>query len=218
MTASPPPLHRFESADAAGARLAKLDLADAARPLAAASGGDLVAAAHALRTAGMTTDAVSVLAQALNRRAAVWWACVAAHQEPQPGLSEHASAESPDGSPRMTAAELAALAAAEAWVREPSETAAHAAFAAAETAGAGSPAACAALAAFFASDSIAPPSGTRVPPPEHVAGLVSAGAIQLSAVRHRPDLAGQTMAALLDRGFAIATGREHWTTPGPTLR
>jgi hypothetical protein len=38
MSSSPAPLHKFESADAAGARLAKLDLGDAARLLAAASG------------------------------------------------------------------------------------------------------------------------------------------------------------------------------------
>lgn len=216
MTAPPTPLHRFESAAAAAARLAKLDLGDAARPLAAASGEDLAAAARALRTAGMTADAVSVLAQALDRRAAVWWACIAARQEPPP--ADGASPDAPASAPQVAAAESAALVAAEAWVREPSDAAAHAAFAAAEAAGAGSPAACAALAAFFAGDSIAPPGGTPVQPPDHVAGLVSAGAVQLAAVRHRPEVAGETLAALLDRGFALATGREHWTTADPTLR
>lgn len=216
MTAPPPPLHRFESAAAAGARLAKLDLGDAARPRAAASGEDLAAAARALRTAGMTADAVSVLAQALDRRTAVWWACIAVRQEPPPAAG--AANDAPATGPQVAATESAALAAAEAWVREPSEAAAHAAFAAAEAAGAGSPAACAALAAFFAGDSIAPPGGTPVRPPDHVAGLVAAGAVQLAAVRHRPEVAGETLAALLDRGFALATGREHWATPDPTLR
>jgi len=219
MSSSPAPLHKFESADAAGARLAKLDLGDAARLLAAASGADLAAAAQALRSAGMTADAVSVLAQALDRRAAVWWACIAARQEPPPaGTDDQATADAPPTPLRMAAAESAALAAAEAWVREPNEAAAHAAFAAAEAAGAGSPAACAALAAFFAGNSIAPPGGTAVPPPEHVAGLVSAGTVQLAAVRHRPEIAGQTLAAFLDRGFAVAAGREHWATTSPTLR
>jgi len=192
-------LHRFESGDAAAARLAQIDLDDSARPIVSASGTDLPAAARSLVAAGMTGDAVSVLGQALDKRAAVWWACVAAREEPSPDV--------PAG---LSPAETAALEAAEKWVRHPDSANAHAAFAAAEAADMASPAACAALAAFFAGDSIAPLGGTAVPPPDHVAGLVSAGAVQLAAVRHRPDLAPQTLASFLDHGFAIAAGRKLW--------
>jgi hypothetical protein len=205
MTDAHPHLHRFDSAAAAADRLSKLDLAAPARPVAAASGADLAAAARALVAAGMTGDAVSVLGQALEKRAAVWWACRAAQNEPAP---EPAAAG--PAARGLLAAEAAALAAAESWVREPDAAKAHAAFAAAHAAGMASPAACAALAAFFAGDSIAPIGGTAVPPPDHVAGLVSAGAVQLAAVRHRPDVAPQTLAAFVDRGFAIAAGRDHW--------
>jgi len=193
-------LHHFESAEAAASRLEKLDLGQAARPLAMASGADLAAAARALAAAGMVGDAVSVLGQALDKRAAVWWACLAARQEPPPADTPLA----------MSRAESAALTAAEDWVRGPDAAKAHAAFAAAEAADMSSPAACAALAAFFAGDSIAPPGGQAVPPPDHVAGLVSAGAVQLAAVRHRPEIAPQTLAASVDRGLAIAAGRESW--------
>jgi hypothetical protein len=187
-------LQRFESPEAATARLAKLDLGDAAGPIITSTGGDLAAAARALAAAGMASDAVSVLGQALEKRAAVWWACLAARREPGPS--------SPP--------EVAALAAAEEWVRQPDAAKAQAAFMAAEAADMGSPAACAALAAFFAGESIAPPNVAPVPPPDHVAGLVSAGAVQLAAVRHRPELAPQTLAAFVDRGLAIAAGRESW--------
>lgn len=207
MAATAPLLQQFESAAAVAARLARIDLAAPARPLAAASGTDLAAAARALVAAGMTGDAVSVLGQALEKRAAVWWACRAARNEPAATPDSAAAGSAAGGLPPT---EEAALAAAESWVREPEAAKAHAAFAAAEAAGMASPAACAALAAFFAGESIAPIGGTAVPPPDHVAGLVSAGAVQLAAARHRPDIAPQTLAAFIDRGFAIAAGKDPW--------
>lgn len=206
MAATTQLFQQFDSA-AAAARLARIDLAAPARPLAAASGADLAGAARALVAAGMTGDAVSVLGQALDKRAAVWWACRAARNEPAAAPEPAASGPAAGGLPP---AEETALAAAESWVRDPEAAKAHAAFAAAEAAGMASPAACAALAAFFAGESIAPIGGTAVPPPDHVAGLVSAGAVQLAAVRHRPDIAPQTLAAFVDRGFAIAAGKDPW--------
>lgn len=209
MTTTSALLHQFDSAAAAAARLERIDLAAPARPVAAASGADLAGAARALVAAGMTGDAVLVLGQALDKRAAVWWACRAARTEPAAAAEPGASAPASGALPQ---AEEAALAAAESWVREPEAAKAHAAFTAAEAAGMASPAACAALAAFFAGESIAPIGGTAVPPPEHVAGLVSAGAVQLAAVRHRPDIAPQTLAAFVDRGLAIAAGKDSWET------
>lgn len=200
MTVATPLLQLFESADAVAARLAHIDLEASARPIVSASGTDLPAAARALVAAGMVGDAVSVLGQALDKRAAVWWACLAARQEPS----------ATDRPNPLSPAETTALEAAEEWVRRPDAAKAHAAFAAAEAADMSSPAACAALAAFFAADSIAPPGGQAVPPPDHVAGLVSAGAVQLAAVRHRPEIAPETLAVFLDRGFAIAAGQDNW--------
>jgi len=193
-------LHRFESPEAVALRLERVDLGEAARPIVSANGADLPAAVRALVAAGMYADAVSVLGQALQKRAAVWWACQAARREPRP----------PELAATLSPAETTALDAAEKWVRQPDASNAHAAFAAAEAADMSSPAACAALAAFFAGESIAPPGGQPVPPPDHVAGLVSAGAVQLAAVRHRPDIAPDTLAAYLDHGFAIAAGHGLW--------
>jgi alkylhydroperoxidase family enzyme len=207
MAATLPNLQQFESAASAAARLARIDLAAPALPVAAAYGADLAGAARALVAAGMTGDAVLVLGQALDKRAAVWWACRAARNEPAAAPEPAASGPAAGGLPP---AEEAALAAAESWVREPDAAKAHAAFAAAEASGMASPAACAALAAFFAAESIAPIGGTAVPPPDYVAGLASAGAVQLATVRHRPDIAPQTLAAFVDRGFAIAAGKDPW--------
>lgn len=202
MALPPTFLRQFESPEAVTVRLAHIDLDESARPIVLSKGADLPAAARALVDAGMAGDAVSVLGQALEKRAAVWWACLAARMEPPVGDKPHV----------LPASESAALEAAEQWVRQPDAGKAHAALAAAEAADMSSPAACAALAAFFAADSIAPPGGTAVPPPEHVVGLVSAGAVQLAAVRHCPELAPQTLASFIDRGFAIAAGRDLWET------
>src|SRR5947207_9939431 len=85
-------------------------------------------------------QAVKLLAHALPKRSAVWWACLCARQTLPPTASPEVKA---------------ALAAAEKWVSDPTDENRRAAYAAAEKAGVGTPAGCAALGAFLSGGSLA---------------------------------------------------------------
>ena len=121
-----------------------------------------------LESAGRLQEATRLVAHALPKREAVWWACMCARSVPDP------AAKPDDG---------AALSAAEAWVRRPDEAARRAAMAAAEASGFRSAEAWAAVGAFWSGGSMAPPEAPVVPPGEHLTGVAIAGSITLSAVR-----------------------------------
>ena len=181
-------------------RLAKLELAEPVvavveQPDGTLAGGSLVESARALVKAGLAEDAVSLLAQALTRRAAAWWACRVTRLEA-------------GGS--ATPKELRAIEAAEAWVRQPEQLKAYAAQDAANVAGLASPAGCAALAAFLAGDSLAPPHLDPLPPLPHLAGMAAAGAVKLAAARRAPAEPSQELRRMIDAGFAIAAGTDTW--------
>jgi len=193
-------LEQYPTQEAARIRLAKLELAE---PVVAVveqadgtlAGGSLLESARALVKAGLTEDAVSVLAQSLSRRGAAWWACRVARLEA-------------GGSP--TTKELRALKAAEAWVRQPEQLKAYAAQDASNVAGLANPSGCAALAAFLAGESIAPPHLDPLPPLPHLAGMAAAGAVKLAAARRAPAEPKQELLRMIDTGFAIASGTDTW--------
>ena len=202
---SPLPINLFASEREIRERLTLADLDDAAIDAVAAGGTDLVAAARALTEAGNGEAAVTVLAQGLKRRAAVWWACAVVRREPAPEVP-------PADSPRLGAArarEQRALEAAEAWVLNPGEAAAQAAHDASREAS-GTPAGLAALAAFLGGESLAPPGAMPVPPADHLAGIAVSGAIRIAAVRHRPEKSAATLRDFLEIGPRIADGTESW--------
>ena len=190
----------FPTLEAVRARLDAMGLEEASRGIAEPTDGTapreaLVAAARALQKAGHVDDAISVLAQALSRRSAAWWACRAARLEPGGGPA---------------AAEIGTLAFAEKWVRRPEQGLAYAAFESASKGGVGNPAGCAAMAAFLAGDSLVPAHLPPLPPAAHLAGMLAAGAVKLAAVRREPIKADVIRATLMDIGFAIASGRDRW--------
>lgn len=189
----------FPTLEAVRARLDSMGLDEASRAIAEPNDGTppreaLVAAARALQKAGHVDDAISVLAQGLSRRGAAWWACRAARFEP--------------GGPAP--AESGTLTYAEKWVRRPEQGIAYAAFEAATNGGVGNPAGCAAMAAFLAGDSLVPAHLPPLPPAGHLAGMLAAGGVKLAAVRREPIKADAHRAALMDIGFAIASGTDRW--------
>ena len=145
-----------------------------------------------LEAAGFRNEAARLAAHALPKREAVWWACMCARAVPVPELTE---------------ADLAALIAAEAWVRKPSdEPTRRAAMAAAEKTGFKSPEAWAAVGAFWSGGSMAPESAPPVPPADHFTGLAVSGAVVLAAVRIKPERAPQRLGRFLDAAREIAAG------------
>jgi hypothetical protein len=147
---------------------------------------------------GHHLDAIRFLAQALVKRAAVWWAlqCV----------TETSGTELP-------AAKAKALEAARAWVLDPSDDNRRACWPAAEAAEIGSPAGCTAMAAFFSGGSLSLPNLPAVPPGEEFTGRMAAGALMLAAVMKEPEKAPEKYAAFLRTGLEIADGKNLWPTP-----
>jgi hypothetical protein len=147
---------------------------------------------------GHVLDAVRLLACALPRREAVWWACLCARQAYGAG-------------PPPPAAQ--ALAAAERWAADPREEHRRAAGAAAEAAGLGTPAGCAAMAAFWSGGSLAPPNAPAVPPGEQLTGHGVAGAVLLAAVLTEPEKAPAKHRQFLALGGDVAAGKDRWKEP-----
>jgi len=135
--------------------------------------------------------AVRILGQALPPREAVWWACVSARAAPDPAA---------------TPEDLAALQAADAWVRRPSEENRRAAMAAAEAAGSRSPEAWAAIGAFWSGGSLGPPNVQEMPPAPHMCGVAVASSVILAAVRNDPSQAPDRYARFIASARDIAQG------------
>jgi hypothetical protein len=135
--------------------------------------------------------AVKFMAFALPRREAVWWACSCARlhlgeSEPEPVL--------------------AALQAAETWVRYPTEPNRRAAMARAQATDFKCPAAWAAVAAFWSGGSMAPAGLPDVPAPPHLMGIAVAGAVTLGAVQSEPQRADEKREGYLAAAIDIANG------------
>nr|WP_255575294.1 hypothetical protein [Caldovatus aquaticus] len=151
----------------------------------AAQGVERLAAARRM------PEAMRLIAHALPKREAVWWACMCARAVPDPALPP------PD---------RAALEAAERWVRRPDEASRRAAEAAAQQTRFRSPEAWAAMGAFWSGGSMAPPGQPAVPPAEHLTGVAVAGSVVLSAVRLRPERQDARFERFLASARDIAAG------------
>jgi hypothetical protein len=151
---------------------------------------DAESALAALEQRGLALDAIRLIAHALPRREAVWWACMCArHTAPAP----------------PPAAALC-LEAAELWVRRPADDTRRAAYARAEAAGFDSPEAWACTAAFLSGQSMSPAGQPAVPPAPHLSGLAVAGSVTLASVRERPALQPQRLGAFIASARQIAAG------------
>jgi hypothetical protein len=136
-------------------------------------------------------EASRLIAHAMPRREAVWWACMCArHTRPDDIL----------------AGDIAALEAAELWVRKPTDENRRAAFAVAQESGFRTAEAWACVAAFWSGDSMAPLGQPVVPPAPNLTGMAVAGSVALASVRGRPALQITRMKAFLDSARDIANG------------
>jgi hypothetical protein len=136
-------------------------------------------------------DAVTLMAHALPKREAVWWACLAART-----LTDEQTL------PEV----VAALEAAEAWVFKPSDEARRATMERARKTQFDHPAVWAAVGAFWSGGSMVAPELPEVPPAEHLTGLAVSGAVRLSAVSREPERAPEKYRALLAQALDIANG------------
>ena len=170
---------------------ADLQLDDEAKAIML-EGQDILAFIKGLIDAGMHEAACKVLARALPRREAVWWACVCAR-----GVL-------PTDAPEPLAQTLAA---AEAWVYKPADEIRRDAYAKAEAVGLLTPPAWAAMAAFWADGSMGPPDAPVVPAPAHLTAIAVGGAMALAAVVDpEPEKIPVAWESFLTRGLDIAQG------------
>ncbi len=145
-----------------------------------------------LEAAGFRTEAVRLCAHALPRREAVWWACMCARGVPPQALP---------------AADIAALNAAETWVRKPGDEALRrAAWDAAQATDFRSPEAWAAVGAFWSGGSLSPEGQPVIPPAEHLTGVAVCGSVVLASVRGRPERAEARLTRFLVSVRDIAGG------------
>lgn len=153
----------------------------------------------ALVAVELFSDAVTVLALALPKREAVWWACLCVRS----GTTEKEPA--PRGS---------ALEAAERWVMDPSDANRRAAGEAAEAEDHGTPGSLAALGAFFSGGSLVPENVKAVvPPPEEGTTQAAATAVILAAVGGDPEKIEDNYRTSVKLGYDVARGRQAWCRP-----
>ena len=170
--------------------LARLDLEPESEE-ALAGAQDALQGIEQLVEAGKLVEAARLVAHAMPKREAVWWACMCARAVPDPALKPE---------------DLASLAAAEAWVRRPEERARRAAAEIAEKTSFKSAEAWAAMGAFWSGGSLAPEGMADVPPGEHLTGVAIAGAIVLASVRVSVERQNERLLKFLDSARAIAAG------------
>lgn len=152
---------------------------------------DIAGALDRLESGGFLAEAARLIAHALPKREAVWWACMCAAHTAQPDLPDAARQA------RETA---------EQWVRQQTDTLRRAAMAFAETSGFSTPEAWAGVAAFWSGDSMAPEGQPAVPPAPHLTGTAVAGAVALAAARGDARRNTDRLKRFLESGRNIAAG------------
>ncbi len=148
-------------------------------------------ALNKLESGGFLLEATRLLAHALPKREAVWWAAMCA--------THTAPADLPP-------ADRTAREAAEDWVRQQTDKSRRIAWDRAQESGCGTPEAWTAVAAFWSGDSMSPEDQPAVPPAPHLAGTAVAGAVALAAVRGDATRQQARLRRFLESGRNIAAG------------
>lgn len=137
-------------------------------------------------------DAVKLIAHALPKREAVWWACLAAR---------HAAGDS-----ELDADNAAAMGAVEDWVKQPSEENRQLAKKWSDKTGHKSAASWAATAAYWSAGSMAPEGQPAVAPPPYLYAHAVAGSVSLAAALPDPDQAEVKFRRYIKQGLNLAAG------------
>lgn len=153
-----------------------------------------------LEQAGFLLEASRLVAHALPKREAVWWACMCAAHTAPPDLPED----------DRKAREMS-----ENWVRQQSDAVRRAAMKQAEATGFGTPEAWTAVAAFWSGDSMSPEGQPAVPPAAHLPGMAVAGSVALASVRGEPTRQQARLKRFLESGRNIAAGGPGRLPPEP---
>ncbi|UPY37741.1 hypothetical protein [Sediminicoccus sp. KRV36] len=139
-----------------------------------ASLADAAKGLEALLAADRAPDALRLIAHALPKREAVWWACMCARAVP-------ALTPNPLDAEALTAAEL--------WVRRPDEASRRGTMEVAQKGGFRSAESWAAVGAFWSGGNMSAEGQPEVLPAEHLTGVAVVGAIMMAAMRHTPERA-----------------------------
>ena len=161
---------------------------------------DVADAVARLEAGGFAIEAVRVLAHALPKREAVWWACMCASHTAPADLAE---------------ADRLARETAELWVRQQKDEQRRAAMTHAEASGFQTPEAWSGVAAFWSGASMSPPNVPAVPPPPEASGGAVAGAVALAAVRGEVSRRPDRLKRFLESGRNIAAGGPGRMPPEP---
>lgn len=154
-----------------------------------------------LAGAGRLEDALAIVAHAMPRREAVWWAWATARR----ALAEP-----------VEPAIVASLAATERWIGQPTDEHRRAAMAAAEAADIGTPAGCAGMAAFVSGGSLAPAGLPDAHPTEFLTAKLVNASLLLAASTGDPALAPERYAQSLQQGLDVMARLTLWpAAPAP---
>jgi hypothetical protein len=152
---------------------------------------DAASAIDKLLAADRAQDAVRLIAHALPKREAVWWACMCARSVPDAALPSE---------------DRVAIDAAEGWVRKPTEAARRACQATAEKTKFDTAEAWAAMGAFWSGGSMSPEGQPEVPPPDNLTGTAVTGAVILVSARHEPAKQKERLSRFIASARDIAVG------------
>jgi hypothetical protein len=146
----------------------------------------------------MHDDAVMLMAHAMPKREAIWWACQCVRLAAGDALAPPASEP---------------IAEAEAWAAQPTDEQRRKAFQMAEAASFDPPAGFVGMAVFFSSGSLSLPNLPPVPPKEHLSAGMVGNAVKIAAVSQGGAKAAEFYPQFFALGFDVAGGKNRWKEP-----
>lgn len=143
----------------------------------------------------LNDDATMLMAHAMPKREAIWWACHCvrmAHGEKLPPGAEEV------------------LTCAETYVAKPTDELRRKTFEKAETSNFDPPAGFVGMAVFFSSGSLSLPNLPPVPPKDHLAAGMVGNAVKVAAVVQGGARAGEFFPKFFALGYDVAAGKHRW--------